>query len=180
MDSEVFQRLQLIKPVKEVLSFKDVKNVQLESGFQLPISYCDFAATFGFGILCDFFYIFIPDHKVENLKDRSKQLKEVINESLEDEIIDEFYDEATPELVSRLIPFAISKNGDTLAWNPDELVISNENVIYTLSPKMLGVRRGADTLYEFIESCLDERIKKMMGLSFEPLPPTFEPIFQSE
>lgn len=176
MNSKIFQRLQLVKPAAKTASFEYLKTLRLPNEFCLPDSYCDFASTFGFGILCDFFYIFTPDHKVENLKDRSEQLKELINESLEDDIIDEFYDETTPEMVSRLVPFAISIDGDTLAWNPDESVISNENVIYTLSPKMLGVRRGADTLYEFIESCFDDRIKKMMGLSFEPLPPIFEPL----
>jgi hypothetical protein len=176
MNSDVFQKLQIIKPVTKVENLQQLKTVRLENEFQLPDSYCNFAANFGFGILCDLFYIFIPAHTEENLFDRSQDLKMLIHDTLEAGMVEEFYHETTPDSVRKLIPFGISKNGDTLAWNPDESVFTDENVIYSLSPKMVGVRRCADTLYDFIEGCLDKRIKKMMGVGFNPLPPTFEPL----
>jgi hypothetical protein len=168
-----FKYLKLINPVKLNPSFDELAAVRLEDNFALPFSYCDFASNFGYGLLCELFYIFVPGSHCDNLADESAGLKELIAEWVEEDLIDEYWHDTTPELVKNLIPFGTSKNGNTLAWNPNEKTAPDEYQIYVFSAKMVGVRRATPNLYEFVESCADERGKDFMGSGFQPLPLTF-------
>jgi hypothetical protein len=105
---------------------------------------------------------------------RSAQLKAMFKETMEEELF-EYEPDGSPELIGRLVPFGISENGHTLAWDPRSKGRS-ESMIYAVAPKCLAVRKAAPDLYTFVEKCLDARVKEMLGRGYEPLLPLFRPL----
>lgn len=82
-----------------------------------------------------------------------------------------------PGLEKSLLPFAMSENGEYLAWDLAHRSSDDELPIYVLAARMGGIRYGAPNLYDFVERCEnDEAVKTMLGSSYTKLPLTFEPL----
>lgn len=171
-----FPPLTLTRPPTLTASADELASVDLRSGFQLPASYRDFAKTFGYGLLCNLFLIYIPMGNEDSLPKRSAGMTKVNLDSVEN---DWFYykPDGSPELVRRLIPFGTSENGNFLAWDPAEPTGANEYAIYLLGARAYGVQRAASDLYEFIKILLDEhRGRALLGNAYTVIRPTFKPI----
>ncbi len=154
----------------------EMERVRLREGFELPASYRDFADRLGYGLLCDLLIIYIPmGSHGDSLPVRHQEMRETIEESLEADLV-EYEPDGSRELLQRLVPFGISENGHTLAWDPEEPTGDGEYMIFVIGSKYLAVRRGAPDLYAFVESCLDGRVKGMLGSGYEPLPARFRPM----
>jgi hypothetical protein len=147
----------------------------LRKGFQLPASYCDFATEFGYGLLCNLLIIYLPMKGGDTLPLRSKELAGMLHQTMASGFF-EYGPDGSPDLVSRLVPFGISENGHTLAWDPELRKNLKEPLIYVVGPKCLAVRKGAPNLYTFVEQCLDERVRGMLGPGYNPLNATFRPL----
>lgn len=153
-----------------------LKAVDLGPGFELPESYRAFAREMGYGLLCDLFIIYIPmEGKGDSLEVRSKALQAVIAETIADDLF-EYEPDGSLELAQRLIPFGISENGHTLAWDPDETTGPGEHPIYAIGSKFLAVNRAAPDLFSFVERCQDDRVKSILGPGYKPLPSRFQPM----
>jgi hypothetical protein len=175
-EKSVFPHLELTSSPVLIADPSELEALQLAEGFQLPPSYRDFATRFGYGLLCDLLIIYIPmEGEGDSLRVRHQELRETMEQTLEDGLF-EFEPDGSPELVSRLLPFGISENGHTLAWDPTERTGSGECMIYVIGSKFLAVRRATPDLYSFIEHCLDERVRKMLGSGYAPLPARFRPM----
>ncbi len=77
--------------------------------------------------------------------------------------------------MENLIPFGISIDGHYFAWNSEEPTGSGEYAIYAIGSKMLAVRRAGRDLPEFLASCSDARVKRVLGPGYSALPRTFRP-----
>lgn len=173
--ARTFPELQLASAVTVTAAKEQLDSVALTGGFSLPDSYRDFAMRFGYGVLCEMFIIYIPmgDYG-DSVTVRCLALKRMFAETVAEDIF-EYEPDGSPELVARLVPFGISENGHTLAWDPDSKG-KRESVIYAVAPKCLAVRKAAPDLYTFLEKCLDVRVKEMLGRGYEPLLPFFRPL----
>jgi hypothetical protein len=163
-----------VKPKTKAMP-KELERFRLPGNLALPPSYQDYAQHLGYGLTCGLFLIYIPmgDH-CDSLKVRSQVLSRVNRDSVEQGIMD-FDPDGSAELVLRLFPFAISENGDVLGWDLEK-ARGGEYPIYKIGSRAYGVRKAGRSLYEFIESCLDKRIQKIMGPGYSPLPPKFKPL----
>jgi len=172
-----FPSLQLLAPVTATVDTDTLAQIHLADTFALPASYRAFAATYGYGLLCNLLILFvpIPECGEDDLMWRSPALSAFFHEGIDEEWF-EYEPDGSPELVGRLIPFGISENGHFLAWNPDEPTGPDEAMIYVVGPKFLAVWRAAPTLYDFVAMCLDERVKGVLGIGYTPKPATFKPI----
>lgn len=171
-----FSSLDLAGTPTSVADRSVVDTLRLEGDFRLPQSYADFASTLGYGLLCGLFIVYVPmaSHP-DSLPVRSRELHAMLNDSIDADLF-EYEPDGSPALVRRLVPFGISENGHTLAWDPAEATGDRECMIYVVAPKTLAVRRGASDLYTFVEQCLDERVRAMLGSGYAPLKPTFRPM----
>ncbi len=88
----------------------------------------------------------------------------------------EFEPDGSPDLIERLIPFGISTNGHYFAWDPGEPTGEDEFAIYAIGSKMLAVRRAGRDLNDFLSSCVNDGVKKILGPGYAPLPRTFRPM----
>jgi hypothetical protein len=171
-----FFRLEFTGPPTVTSDAVTLNAVRLREGFELPPSYREFATHLGYGLLCNLFIVYIPMGKHgDSLEIRSRELTAMLKESMDEDLF-EYEPDGAPELVERLIPFGISENGHTLTWDPDECDSTGECQIYVIGAKTLDVRRAAPNLANFVDRCLDSRVKAMIGSGYQPLPPTFKPI----
>jgi len=159
-----------------------LQQLQLHPGFSLPRSYREFAKEYGYGRLCGLLIVYVPmeppfeePKHPDSLAVRSEELADMLREGVEDEYF-EYEPDGSPELISRLIPFAITETGGTLAWDAGDQTAEHEYRIYSISPKLLAVRKGPGTLGELIEQCTGQRVKQLLGPGYEPLPAIFEPL----
>jgi hypothetical protein len=152
-----------------------LRAIELEKGFRLPPSYNEFASKFGWGRTGELLLIFIPKRGADSLMGRSRDLKSVVEQSVTEDLF-EYEPHGSATLVRRLIPFGISENGHILAWHPDEVDRHGECWIYVIGSKCLSVQRVASDLFTFIESCLDDRVKEVLGSGYTPLKAIFEPL----
>jgi len=103
--------------------------------------------------------------------------------------MDAFYAEMEPDapfplepdgylgLERALLPFAMSENGQYLAWDTSKRGPDMELPIYVIASCMGGLRYGGANLNEFVERCLSEQaVKQVLGRGYLPLHPTFEPL----
>ena len=170
--------LQLLGPPSVTARDEALSAVRLGNDFRLPASYRDFARNFGYGLLCDMFYIYIPKAGGDDLVQRSNTLSEVLLDGVAGEYKEftEYEPDGSPELFKRLIPFGTTKNGAIIAWDRDEKTSPDEYMIYVVASKLLACRRAAPDLYDFISRCLDYRVRDLLGQGASPLPATFKPI----
>ena len=154
---------------------------RLPDNLGFPPSYQTFAKEFGWGRLGGLFLIYVPlgDYP-DSWPVRSPYIREAM---------DAFYTEMEPDdpfylepdgylgLERSLRPFAMSENGEYLAWDTSKRGPDEELPIYVIASRMGGLRYGGANLSEFVESCLSEQaVKQVLGPGYSPLPPTFEPL----
>lgn len=174
MGTTHFPKLELTRPPTVTANKEALDSTQLQPGFKLPQSYRHFAMELGYGLLCRLLIIYIPMEGEDSLLRRNAVLRHTIQQGIEEELF-EYEPDGSPELAKRLVPFGISENGHILAWDPKDRSGPDEHRIYVLGSKLLAVRRAAKDLYEFVEECLDSRVKGMLGSGYSPLPAVFEP-----
>jgi hypothetical protein len=171
-----FPALQLLDAIDCTASAEELAAVTQRDGFVLPISYCDFAQRYGYGLLGNRLLIFIPIHGYgcDFLPTRSPDISAFFEAGVQEDLF-EYGTDGSPELILRLIPFGISEDGHYLTWREDEPTGPGEYAIYVIGTKFLSVTRAADTLYKFISACFDSRVKAILGSGYTPLPRTFRP-----
>lgn len=154
---------------------------RLPDNLGFPPSYQAFAQEFGWGRLGGMFLIYVPlGDQPDSWLVRSPCIREAMTA---------FYQELNPDdpfelepdgylgLEKALLPFAMSENGEYLAWDTSKRGPTNELPLYVIAARMGGVRYGGASLTEFVESCLSEQaVKQVLGPGYKPLPPTFEPL----
>jgi hypothetical protein len=149
----------------------------LLNGFAIPRSYKESCKKYGYGRLFRRLILYPPmanTRYCDSLQAASARLHGVFEEAVVKEYI-EYEPDGSPELVHRLVPFGISEDGHFFAWDPQEATGPEENRIFVMGPRCCGVWRGPTDLYEFVESCLDDRVRSVLGPGYEPLPRVFEP-----
>ena len=173
---------QLPRPLVPVaVDTEYLANHRLPDNLGFPPSYQAFAKEFGWGRLGGLFLIYVPlgDYPDSWLV-RSPYIREAIAA---------FYAEMEPDapfplepdgylgLERSLLPFAMSENGEYLAWDTSKRGPDKELPIYVIASRMGGLRYGGANLNEFVERCLSEQaVKQVLGPGYPPLPPTFEPL----
>lgn len=172
MAKKRFVELQQEGPAAVIATAESLKKLELAAGFQLPASYCEFATTFGYGLLGELLILYIPMTGGDSLIERCEVLKSTIHYSIENDLF-EYEPDGSEELARRLIPFGISENGHIIAWDPKDQTGAHEYRIYAIGSKCLAVRDGGADLYQFVASCLDERVKKVLGSGYKPLAAKF-------
>ena len=117
-----FSFLSVTKPISQTPSLTDVEQGHLRDGFKLPQSYREVAVRFGFGLTCDFFYLFMPQGGCDDLANRSRDLHEVLLDGVIGAYKDctKYEPHGSPDLLTNLVPFGIGKNGNILTWSPEE------------------------------------------------------------
>ncbi|TGE29461.1 SMI1/KNR4 family protein [Hymenobacter metallicola] len=149
-------------------------------GKGFPSSYIDFATHLGWGRLCGLFLIYVPlDQHSDSWTVRSPWIKQAMDNFYEEMEHDPFLLEPDgyAGIESSLIPFAMSENGEYLAWDSAHRSPDDELPIYVLAARMGGIRYGAANLYHFVEKCgNEEAIKTMLGPGYPKLPLSFEPL----
>jgi hypothetical protein len=154
---------------------------QLPDNLGFPPSYQEFAQVFGWGRLGGLFLIYVPlgDHPDSWLV-RSPYIRTAMDEFYAEMELDDLFllePDGYLGLEKSLLPFAMSENGEYLAWDMAKRGPDNELPIYVIASRMGGLRYGGANLNEFVESCLSEqKVTQVLGPSYTPLPPTFEPL----
>jgi hypothetical protein len=169
-----FPSLRLTRPPVVTVSLDVLTSTELRERVRLPQSYCDFARSFGYGLLCNLVIIFIPKEGDDDLTKRSSTLTTVIQGGVENDYFG-YGPDGSGELVQALIPLGISENGHILAWNSNERSEDNEHVIYLIGYKLGYVKRAAPNLYALVEGCIDNSISELIGESAQLIRPTFQP-----
>jgi hypothetical protein len=154
---------------------------RLPDNLGFPPSYQTFAKEFGWGRLGGLFLIYVP---LGDYPDYWPVRSSYIREAM-----DAFYAEMDPDdffllepdgylgLAHSLLPFAMSENGEYLAWDTSKRGSDKELPIYVIASRMGGLRYGGANLDDFVERCLSEQaVKQVLGPGYPPLPPTFEPL----
>lgn len=135
-------------------------------GFELPDDYRGFAKTFGPGELGAYVRIYTPVPKGSN-GDLS-ELVDMVHEGAE--VLSETYGD--PKLIERLVPFADTIGGDTIAWDPEAVTDADahEYAILLLPDDSPKVKRVASDFGEFVDICLSTRLGKFIGAKdYEPV-----------
>ena len=153
---------------------------KLADGTGFPNSYIDFARHLGWGRLCGLLLVYVPlGQHLDSWQVQSPRIKQ---------FMDDFYEEMehAPFLVEpdgyegierSLLPFAMSENGEYLAWDTAHRAPDGELPIYLITSRMGGIRYGAENLYQFVEKCIDDAaVKTMFGPGYKALPEVFEPL----
>lgn len=156
-------------------------NHRLADNLGFPPSYQAFAKEFGWGRLGGLLLIYVP------LGDYPDSW--LVRSSYMRQALDAFYAEMEPDypfflepdgylgLECSLLPFAMSENGEYLAWDTSKRGPDEELPIYVIASRLGGLRYGGANLNEFVERCLSEQaIKQVLGPGYPPLLPTFEPL----
>ncbi|WP_345784984.1 SMI1/KNR4 family protein [Stenotrophomonas sp.] len=142
-------------------------------GFRLPGSYCEFAATFGYGRFGGLAIIYsgVPEHQ-DSILVQGARAKGFINDAVADDYF-EFEPDGDNEIAARLYPFAASENGECFVWDLNEKR-ADEYPIYCVGARMAGLRYAAKSLDQLLEKLCSGSIKDVMGPGYAPLLPTFE------
>lgn len=143
------------------------------AGCKLPESYCEFAATLGYGRFGGLVIIYsgVPEHP-DSIVVQGARVRGFISDAVADD-----YFEVEPDgdevVAGRLYPFAASENGEYFAWDLNEKR-ADEYSIYCVGARMAGLRYAAESLGELLEKLCSASIKDVMGPGYAPLLPTFE------
>jgi hypothetical protein len=175
----LFQHLpRPISPVAADLFCLTTHRLPDNRGF--PPSYQTFAKEFGWGRLGELFLIYVPlgDYP-DSWQVRSPYIREAMDEFYAEMEYDPLFLEPDgyPGLEKSLLPFAMSENGEYLAWDMSKRGPDEELPIYVLASRLGGMCYGGANLDEFVDNCLSEqKVKRVLGTGYPPLPPTFEPL----
>lgn len=149
-------------------------------GKGFPPSYLDFAAQLGWGRLCGLFLVYVPlGQQPASWLVQSPHIRQLMDEFYEGMEHDTFLLEPDgyEGLPRALVPFAMSENGQYLAWDANHRNAAGEFPIYVLAARMGGIYFGANDLYQFVEKCTsDAAVKTVLGPGYAALPRTFEPL----
>jgi hypothetical protein len=146
--------------------------------FAFPESYRRFATQFGYGVLCNFLVVYVPQVGDDSFQQRYCDLVDVLRIGV-DERLFSYEPDGSEALVRRLVPFCSSENGDTLAWDPLEQPSAAEYAIYLVRTRYDGVKRLCSSFDELVEICLDEgRARESFGAASALLRPEFQPMLQ--
>lgn len=175
----LFQHLpRPVSPVTADLVYLTTHRLPDNLGF--PPSCQTFVKEFGWGRLGELFLIYVPlgDYP-DSWQVRSPWIKEGMDEFYAEMEYDDPF-ELEPDgyvgLEKSLLPFAMSENGEYLAWDMSKRGPDEELPIYVIASRLGGMRYGGANLDEFVGNCLSEhKVKQVLGTGYTPLPPTFEP-----
>ena len=168
------------QPILVAADIPELQAYTFEDGKGFPPSYSDFATELGWGRLCGLFLVYVPlGRHPDSWLVQSPHIRQ---------LMDEFYDEMEHDyfllepdgyegLERALVPFAMSENGQYLAWDANHRNAAGEFPIYVIAARMGGIRFGADNLYQFVEKCTDDAaVKTVLGPGYTALPRTFVPL----
>ncbi|MBO2013013.1 SMI1/KNR4 family protein [Hymenobacter negativus] len=151
---------------------------KLADGQSFPPSYLDFATQLGWGRLCGLLLVYVPlGQYPDSWLIQSPKIRQYMDDFYKEMEYDALFLEPDgyEGIEQYLLPFAMSENGEYLAWDTSRRDDAGEFPIYVLAARLGGIRYGAKDLYEFIEKCTDEAaVKTMFGTGYSALPPTFE------
>lgn len=164
--------IQVISPSSSVATRSALDSVRVE-GFTLPRSYCEFAATLGYGRFGGLVIIYsgVPEHP-DSILIQGARVRGFINDAVADDYF-EFEPDGDEAVAGRLYPFAASENGEYFVWDLNEKR-ADEYSIYCVGARMAGLRYAAESLGELLEKLCSASIKNVMGPGYTPLLPTFE------
>lgn len=143
------------------------------AGCKLPESYCEFAATQGYGRFGGLVIIYsgVPEHP-DSVLAQGARVKGFIDDATAEGWF-EFGPDGDEVVASCLYPFAASENGEYFVWDLNEKR-ADEYSIYCIGARMAGLRYAAESLGELLEKLCSASIKDVMGPGYTPLLPTFE------
>ena len=154
---------------------------RLPDNLGFPPSYQAFARAFGWGRLGGLLLVYVPlgDYP-DSWSVRSPAIRAALAEFYEAWDYDDPFalePDGYPGLENTLLPFAMSENGEYLAWDTSKRAPDKELPIYVIGARMGGLRYGGASLSEFMNNCLSESgVKQVLGPGYRPLSPTFEPL----
>lgn len=143
------------------------------AGCRLPESYCEFAATHGYGRIGGLVIIYsgVPEHP-DSVLAQGARVKGFIDDAAAEGCF-EFEPDGDEMIASGLYPFAASENGEYFVWDLNEKC-GDEYSIYCIGARMAGLRYAAESMGELLEKLCSESIQDVMGPGYAPLLPTFE------
>jgi hypothetical protein len=175
-----FERLRQQQSVIVPADADYLRNHRLADGLGFPPSYLDFATQLGWGRLCGLLLIYVPlGQYPDSWLVQSPKIKQYMDEFYEETEHDPFLLEPDgyQGLERSLLPFAMSENGEYLAWDLAHRTPDGELPIYVIASRLGGIRYGAENLYRFVEKCTDDAAAKtMFGNGYQALAPIFEPM----
>jgi hypothetical protein len=152
----------------------------LADGGGFPPSYIAFATQLGWGRLCNLLLVYVPlGQYPDSWQVQSPRIKQFMDDFYEEMEHDPFLLEPDgyEGIEQYLLPFAMSENGEYLAWDTTRRAPDGELTIYVIANRMAGIRYGAENLHQFVENCTnDAAVKTMFGPGYNALPAVFEPI----
>lgn len=153
---------------------------KLADGLGFPPSYIDFATQLGWGRLGGLLLVYVPlGQYPDSWLVQSPKIKQYMDDFYEEMEHDPFLVEPDgyEGIEQSLLPFALSENGEYLAWDVAHRTPDGELPIYVIASRLGGIRYGAENLSRFVEKCTDEAaVKNMFGTGYHALPAVFEPI----
>lgn len=159
---------------KYALGAVELQDTRLPGGFRLPNSYREFISRFGYGRLLGLFIVYTADpSQPDSLFSEGEKVRSFVREALQDEYF-ECEPDGSEALAGALFPFAMSENGEYLAWALSE-EDEGEYPIYCLAARMAGTRYAGRDLVEVIDRLTGSGVKEILGTGYSPLPSTFEP-----
>jgi hypothetical protein len=92
----------------------------------------------------------------------------------------EYEPDGSREVAERLFPFAMSENGEYLAWRlpeePPPAGTHPEYPIYSIAARMAAIKYGAADLDDLFRRLTTSGVKQILGPGYKPLPATFQPL----
>jgi len=144
----------------------------MQSRYPLPQSYLDFAEACGYGRALGPIHHVGTDERSSRLLGRAKRQGSAIEGGYFEHGAD-----GTPELAAQLFPFAMSENGEYLAWDLQPELVNGTNrpeyPIYCICARMAGLRYGGKDLDELMRRLTSDEVK---SAGYSPLPKTFQPL----
>ena len=174
--TEASWNLSTSRPPEPLLDPRVLDGHRLSDGGGLPPSYGSFVRAFGWGRLFGLWLVYtpVPSGRADGLLGRGGALTTRLREEF-GEWQREGYDWAIEpdgawDLPSRLEVFAMSENGDYLAWDTGSRDAEGELTIY-LTSRFTSLTRFGDDLHEVVERLRPQDAGAEPGADFEPLEP---------
>ncbi len=157
MEREPRWSLTVGRPPTPILDERIIEQHRLPDGAGLPPSYISFARTFGWGRLFGLWLIYtpVPPGLGDGLVGRGGHLTARLHEEFREGRAEEYDWKIEPdgswELAERLVVFAMSENGDYLAWDTGDRDGNRELPIFHTT-RFDSLTRIGDDLYEAVEA----------------------------
>ncbi|MFB6609012.1 hypothetical protein ACFCVO_01715 [Agromyces sp. NPDC056379] len=156
MENEGLWSLSVSQPPDPILDEHAVENHRLPDGAGLPPSYVSFVRAFGWGRLFGLWLIYtpVPSGFADGVVGRGGYLTEKLHEDFSEGRIEGYDWKIEPDgswdTAQRLAVFAMSENGDYLAWDTGARDDNDELPIYHTS-RFNSLANIGCNLYEAIE-----------------------------